>query len=191
MRYDKLWILILSFSACTTASHETVSKGTTTQEVLATELTFDRQRGLALLAGEPFCGLAVRYQDSLKVATTTYKFGRKHGRCQKWFEEGALSYEAYYKNGKQDSITRTWWKNGTLRSEAHFKEGRAEGLQLSWYRSGAKFKAIQLVHGKEDGLQKAWRENGKIYNNYEAKNGRIFGLKRAALCYELEEEEIQ
>lgn len=47
------------------------------------------------------------------------------------------------------------------------------------------------MNGREEGMQKAWRENGKIYNNYEAKNGRIFGLKRANLCYELENEEVQ
>lgn len=45
--------------------------------------------------------------------------------------------------------------------------------------------------GREEGLQQAFRRNGYLYANYEARNGRIFGLKKAALCYGLEDENIQ
>lgn len=78
-----------------------------------------------------------------------------------------------------------------MRSESSFTEGIAHGTQRQWYKSGALFKEINLVEGKEEGMQKAWRENGKIYNNYQARNGRIYGLKRANLCYELDDEEVQ
>ena len=78
-----------------------------------------------------------------------------------------------------------------MRSESAFNEGIAHGTQRQWYKSGVLFKEINLAMGKEEGMQKAWRENGKIYNNYEARNGRIYGLKRASLCYELDNEEVQ
>lgn len=45
--------------------------------------------------------------------------------------------------------------------------------------------------GKEDGIQQAFRENSALYANYEAKEGRIFGLKKTALCFGLEDENIQ
>lgn len=157
----------------------------------ATSLEFDQQKGIVFFEGNPFCGTAIVLKNTIKVASTQYKGGKKHGLTQKWFDKGVLSYEAYYKNGKQDSTSRSWWKNGNLRTMSNFKNGVAQGLQLSWYKSGAKFKAINLNNGRENGIQKAWRENGKIYNNYEAKNGRIFGLKRATLCYELEDEKIK
>ena len=45
--------------------------------------------------------------------------------------------------------------------------------------------------GKEEGIQQAFRKNGDLFANYEAKEGRIFGLKKAALCFGLEDENIQ
>ena len=154
-------------------------------------LRLDRQKGIVFFENNPFCGTAVGFKDSMKITSTQYIEGKKHGTTQKWFTSGRISYEAHYNNGKLDSLSRTWWNNGNLRTESNFENGKPEGTQLSWYRSGERFKQINLVNGKEEGIQKAWRKNGKIYNNYEAKNGRIFGLKRANLCFQLEDEKIQ
>lgn len=184
-----LLLVSLLWSSCTTAEAEEGASSPIT--IAADSLEWDKKTGIALWQGNPFTGTAVVFQDTTKVAATSYQEGRKEGMSQKWFLDGQLSYKGFYKKGKQDGVAKTWWKNGNLRTKSHFKEGVAHGLQLSWYKSGTPFTAIQLVDGKEEGLQKAWRENGKIYNNYEAKNGRIFGLKRAALCYELEEEVVQ
>lgn len=156
-----------------------------------TLLELDRQKGIVFFKNDPFCGTAVLFENTIKVASTEYVEGRKDGLTQKWFASGQISYEAHYKNGRKDSVSRTWWKNGNMRTESNFENGKPEGTQLSWYRGGEKFKQINLVNGQEEGIQKAWRENGKIYNNYEAKNGRIFGLKRANLCFELKDEKIQ
>ena len=45
--------------------------------------------------------------------------------------------------------------------------------------------------GKEEGIQQAFRKNGDLFANYEARAGRFFGLKKSALCYELEDEDVQ
>lgn len=45
--------------------------------------------------------------------------------------------------------------------------------------------------GKEEGMQQAFRKNGDLFVNYEARNGRIFGMKKAALCFGIEDKNIQ
>jgi len=194
VKYAKLFSVILSLSLASCGSKQEVFETSCLFVEASIEenlLILDRQKGIVFFENNPFCGTAVLFENTIKIASTEYRMGKKNGMTQKWFADGTISYEAYYKNGKQDSLSRTWWKNGNMRSQSNFENGKPEGVQLSWYRSGAKFKQINLVNGREEGLQKAWRDNGKIYNNYEAKNGRIFGLKRANLCFKLEDENIQ
>jgi antitoxin component YwqK of YwqJK toxin-antitoxin module len=194
VQYDKLYLIILSLSL---ASCKSDKEALDTSCELVHEsvddklLKLDSQKGIVFFESNPFCGIGVLFKDSIKIASTEYVKGKKHGTTHKWFADGQISYEAHYENGKRDSVSRTWWKNGNMRTESNFEKGRAEGVQLSWYRGGQKFKEVNMSAGKEDGIQKAWRDNGKIYNNYEAKNGRIFGLKRANLCFKLEDEKIQ
>ncbi len=142
--------------------------------------------------GKPFTGVAISNYAAGSIASRiTYVNGKKHGRYERWFENGIRSFESNYVDGKKHGKTYSWWRNGNRRSENNFKVGVPDGEQLEWYKSGAKFKKLVLVNGHEEGLQRSWRENGKLYNNYEAKNGRIFGLKRAALCFQLEDEEVK
>jgi antitoxin component YwqK of YwqJK toxin-antitoxin module len=156
------------------------------------ELVLDRNKGIMIYNKEPFSGYSMVYQsNSLLVEKIEYRIGKKHGKMQKWYPDGTLSYEAHYIDNKLNGSSKSWWSNKILRSESHFVLGVADGVQKQWYKSGAPFKAINLVSGREEGLQRAWRENGKLYINYEAKNGRIFGLKRSTLCFELEDETIQ
>ncbi|WCO00648.1 toxin-antitoxin system YwqK family antitoxin [Psychroserpens ponticola] len=156
------------------------------------ELVLKTDLGLMYYQNQPFNGTSVKHYNAVvKAESIKYINGKRHGIYQKWFPNGALSFEAYYVNGLQHGKAKSWWKNGNLRSEANFKDGIVNGIQKQWYKSGAKFKEMSIVNGQEEGFQKAWRENGKIYNNYEAKNGRIFGLKRASLCYQLEDENVQ
>ena len=192
MKYAKLLIIILSLASCSAHQEKLETSCVLVHESIDEKLLqLDGQKGIVFFENNPFCGTAVLFNDTIKIASTEYTMGKRNGTTQKWFADGTISYEAHYKNGKQDSVSRTWWKNGNMRSQSNFKAGVADGVQLSWYRNGAKFKQINLLNGREEGIQKAWRDNGKIYNNYEAKNGRIFGLKRANLCFQLEDEKIQ
>lgn len=155
-------------------------------------LSLHQEEGLMYYQGLLFSGSSYQYYtDTIPATFSAYYRGKRHGLYQKWFPNGNMSYEVTYKHGKMEGTAKSWWSDGTLRSETPFKNGLSEGIQLQYYRSGALFKKRSLKVGKEDGLQQAWRENGKIYNNYEAKNGRIFGLKRANLCYEISDEEVQ
>ncbi len=165
------------------------------KEVAAHSLKLNPSKGLVYLLNQknqPFTGTSIsHYPNGEKAATIEYIKGKKHGKYYKWFTDGTKSFEANYINGKQDGKTETWWKNGNKRSTSNYENGVPNGIQQQWYKSGAKFKKMNLINGREEGLQQSWRENGKLYNNYEARNGRIFGLKRAALCYELDQEVVQ
>lgn len=154
-------------------------------------LVLNQNKGIMLHRGSPFTGIAVEYYKPEQLKTRIhYIQGKREGRYNKWFSDGTLSYEATYVAGRREGPAQSWWSNGNIRSSSNYQRGIAEGEQLQWYKSGARFKKMTVLNGREEGLQQSWRENGKIYNNYEAKNGRIFGLKRAALCFQLEDEEI-
>ncbi|WP_323787984.1 toxin-antitoxin system YwqK family antitoxin [Psychroserpens sp.] len=171
---------------------EVITSTINTNIVNKSALELKSNLGLMYYQNQPFNGTSVtHYNGIVKAESIQYSHGKRHGLYQKWFPNGALSFEAHYVNGLQEGKAKSWWKNGNLRSEANYKGGIVNGIQKQWYKSGAKFKEMSIVNGQEEGLQKAWRENGKIYNNYEAKNGRIFGLKRASLCYELEDEKVK
>lgn len=155
-------------------------------------LFLDQHHGTFFYQGKPFTGVAESfYPNGVKAKETSFRAGKKQGISRKWFSDGQISFEAQYLRNRLHGMAKTWWKNGQLRSWAQFNKGILEGTVKEWYKSGAKFKEMHYVQGKEEGLQKAWRENSKIYNNYEAKNNRIFGLKRANLCYELKDENVQ
>jgi antitoxin component YwqK of YwqJK toxin-antitoxin module len=161
------------------------------EQVDKSQLTLDQSKGLVYHLDKPFTGYSIStYPNDVKSEEIAYANGKLHGSYKKWFEEGLLSYECTYNQGLQVDQGHSWWRNGNMRSEANYKNGKVHGVQTQWYKSGSIFKKMTFNMGREDGMQQSWRENGKIYNNYEAKNGRIFGLKRAALCFQLEDEEV-
>lgn len=198
MRYtleSKFFILLLCavLIGCDDQSPQTaiVSKASLL-EINQDSLELRPNEGLYYFEGVPFSGRSISlYPDRSKASSVEYQKGKKHGTYRRWFENGIKSFESEYIDGKQAGKTISWWRNGNKRSESNFKAGILDGVQEEWYKSGAKFKKMNIVNGQEEGMQQSWRENGKLYNNYEAKNGRIFGLKRAALCYQLEDEEVQ
>ncbi len=189
-------LLIFACFACQQEATEQVSHTEWTSpsgiSVNADSLQLKPTEGLVYYKNKPFTGTSTSTFPNGNPATSTdYMNGRKHGLFLKWFPDSTVSYQSHYNMGKQHGITKSWWSNGNLRSQSQFKEGLVHGTQTQWYNSGAKFKELNYTNGKEEGMQKAWRENGKIYSNYEARDNRIFGLKRANLCFELSDEEVQ
>lgn len=156
------------------------------------ELDLHSAVGLFFFRNRPYTGQVYStYPTGQLAEEKTLLEGQVHGVSRKWFEDGTLSFEGEYVRGLRHGKTTSWWRNGQKRSISQFVDGIPHGEQWQWYQNGRKFKRIQLENGKQEGLQQSWRANGKLYNNYEAKNGRIFGLKRANLCYELSDENIQ
>lgn len=98
-----------------------------------------------------------------------------------------------YKDGRLHGEKKVWSSDSShvLIAQLNYSFGKAHGEQKKWYPTGEIFQKTNFNMGIEDGIQQAYRKNGDLYANYEAKNGRIFGLKKAALCYDLENEKIQ
>jgi len=185
-------ILVLAIGAITCLSGCRPGDQNGRLTVATEQLELHANEGMYFYKDLPFTGLAQTHDAAgVLVEETTFEAGKREGYRQKWYGNGQLSYRAHYVQGRLDGTTHTWWIDGQMRSESSFTEGVSHGTQRQWYKSGALFKEINLVGGKEEGMQKAWRENGKLYNNYQARNGRIYGLKRANLCYELDDEEVQ
>jgi len=161
-------------------------------QVIKEEVELRPNEGLVYHNDQPFTGRVIHaFPTDVLQESTDYIAGKKDGYHRKWFADGTLAFEAVWKNGRLDGISKSWWRNGNQRSEANQVSGKLHGVQWQWYKSGVKFKQRNMNMGAEEGMQRSWRENGKVYNNYEARNGRIFGLKRASLCFQLDDEEIQ
>ena len=192
-------LVLIGFSSCkkaisTNANIEIETLNNKLPVVSTQLIQLKNPEGKAYFKNQVFTGFAVTlYENNADVfhSKTKYINGIKNGSFEKWYEDGTLSYQANYKDGYLNGTVKSWWKDGTLRSESYYKDGLGNGKQLQYYKNGNIFKSTNLTNGKEEGLQQSWRRNGKLYNNYEAKNGRIFGLKRASLCFQLENEQIQ
>ena len=165
-----------------------------TNTIDKSNLEYDRMTSTWTLDNVLYSGYAVSYyQDS----TLKQKFGILNGKKQNestdWFPDGRVKYLVHYHQGKLHGEKKSWSVDSThhLLSHFNYRLGKAHGIQKQWYTTGEIYKVLELNNGREEGLQQAFRKNGILYANYEAREGRIFGLRRAALCYELEDEEIQ
>ncbi len=149
------------------------------------------RRGVFLVDGTPFTGVAVREVPGGGLAEeASFYEGKRDGARRQYYPNGQLSQESLYVHGRLEGLSRTWFATGVQRSEAMWVDGVTHGVQRQWYASGELFKEMHLVDGREEGMQRAWRENGAVYNNYEARGGRIYGLRRSKLCFDLDEEEV-
>lgn len=157
-------------------------------------LHYNNKISLWTLNGQPYSGYTVSfYQDStLKEKTGIFK-GRKENQSIYWHPDGHFRQITFYHKGKLHGEKKVWspGSNHVLISQLNYHLGKPHGEQKKWYRTGELHKILHLNMGQEEGIQKAFRPNGDLYANYEAKNGRVFGLKKGALCFGLEDENIQ
>lgn len=161
--------------------------------IALSKLNYNRKNSLWTLDGQLFSGHAViHFPDSTLKSKTGILNGKKQNEATDWYPDGQVKQIANYHQGKLHGEKKTWSADAPhfLISHLQYYLGKAHGQQKKWYPTGEIFKIIHLEMGKEEGIQQAFRKNGNLFANYEARNGRIFGLKRAALCYELEEETV-
>ncbi|MEM8488808.1 MAG: membrane-binding protein [Bacteroidota bacterium] len=157
-------------------------------------LVYNNKTSLWTLNGHRYSGyMVVQYQDNTPKEKTGILNGKREGQAAKWYPDGHLKQVANYQNGKLHGEKKRWSSDvsHTLVSQLNYHLGKTHGEQTLWYRTGEIYKKLNLNMGKEQGIQQAFRKNGDMYANYEAREGRIFGLKKAALCYGLEDEDIQ
>ena len=162
--------------------------------VLKSILHYNPKKSLWTLNNLPFSGFAVSYYPDHSLQE---KFGILNGvkqnKFMQWYPDGHLKTATEYHRGKLHGEKKIWSSDSLHILIAHLKynAGKAHGEQKKWYATGELYKKLNLNKGKEEGIQQAYRKNGVLYANYEAKEGRIFGLKKAALCFGLEDENVQ
>lgn len=141
-----------------------------------------------------FSGYGVaHYDDGKKKLKFGVLNGKKQGAYLEWYQDGHNKTISNYHLGKLHGEKKRWANNAehTLIAQLNYVQNRGHGQQIQWYATGEVFKVMNLNMGREEGMQRAYRKNGDLYANYQAKNGRIFGLKKSALCFGLDEENIQ
>lgn len=163
------------------------------QIVEKSDLTYTATASLWTLDGQPYSGQYVVYYDdgNMKEKAGVLN-GKKQNRTTQWYPDGHEKQIAYYHEGKLHGEKKLWTSDSAhiLISHLNYYMGKAHGIQRKWYSTGELFKKLNLNMGQEEGIQQAFRKNGVVYANYEARNGRIFGMKKAALCFDLEEEQV-
>ncbi len=207
MMKNRLLIIAISIvliSSCTQSNNkdsDTINKQTkvvakvikdTTIDIRL--LTYQKKTSTWLINGKPYTGFVVTKFENDEIKR---RFGVLNGKKQNediiWFDNGKINSIANYHKGKLHGEKKIWKNSPKYSLVAHYNYniGKGHGKQTKWYPTGELFQIINLKMGKENGLQQAFRKNGALYANYEAVNGRIFGLKRAALCFGLDDENIQ
>lgn len=158
------------------------------------KLHYNRMTSIWTLDGKPFSGYAVNYfPDSTLRQKIGIVDGKKQHETTDYYPDGHIKFSVNYHQGKLHGEKKSWSAGPSpiLLTHLNYHLGKAHGIQKKWYSTGEIFKILHLNLGKEEGLQQAFRKNGDLYANYEARAGRIFGLKRASLCFELDNENIQ
>lgn len=162
-------------------------------ELEKSSLTYNKQNSLWTHDGQLFSGYAHSYFEDKSIKE---KFGVLNGRRQNesfiYYPDGHAMNISHYHKGKLHGEKKIWSSDvpHVLISQLQYYKGKGHGVQKQWYPTGEIYKIVNLNMDQEEGMQQAFRKNGVLYANYEARNGRIFGLKKAALCFELEDEDI-
>lgn len=162
--------------------------------IIKTELHFDKYKSLWLFNDKPYSGYSiVENEEGMVIEKTGILNGKKQNESIIFYPDGKYKYLSNYSNGKLHGEKKAWIEEPSyiLISHLNYQKGKLHGVQKKWYPTGEIFKVLNMNMGKEEGIQRAYRKNGVLYANYEAKAGRTFGLRKAALCFELEDEKIK
>ena len=157
-------------------------------------LYFNRKKSIWTLDNQLFSGYAVAYYpDSTLKEKIGFLEGRKQNNATVYYPDGHKKFVQHYYRGKLHGEKKIWTADTshTLIAHLNYHFGKAHGEQKKWYSTGEIFKKLNLNMGIEEGIQQAFRKNGNLFANYEARAGRIFGLKKAALCFDLEDEKMK
>ena len=139
--------------------------------------------GIMYYQDNPFSGTLYSKVDTIIIAKIPYFKGKKHGKEEKYYYNGAPAAERYFTHGKKSGTHKAWWNNGQLEFIHQFdSHGNPTGIQRNWYATGQLSKEFNYSNGKEYGTQRKWDANGKITTNYQVINGERFGLIGSENC---------
>ncbi|UZO80135.1 hypothetical protein NBT05_14410 [Aquimarina sp. ERC-38] len=164
---------ILLLNSCTSQMQEL--------DISDKELTL--KDGMMYYQNKPFTGMLFSKTDTITLAKIPYLEGKKHGKEERFYHNGARAAVRYFTNGKESGTHKAWWNNGQLEFIHQFDDfGNPTGVQRDWYASGQLAKEFNYIDGKENGTQRIWNVDGKIKANYQVIQGERFGLIGAEGC---------
>jgi hypothetical protein len=89
---------------------------------------------------DPFSGrvLTVNFGESGEYVSSdeSWKEGRKHGNCSKWFSNGIKMYERNYQDGRWHGSVTRWWPNGQKMYVRAYTNGVRHGKEATWRSDG-------------------------------------------------------
>ena len=89
---------------------------------------------------DPFSGrvLTVNFGESGEYVSSdeSWKEGRKHGNCSKWFSNGIKMYERNYQDGRWHGSVTRWWPNGQKMYVRAYTNGVRHGNEATWRSDG-------------------------------------------------------
>ncbi|MEP7346937.1 MAG: hypothetical protein ABI877_16830 [Gemmatimonadaceae bacterium] len=132
-----------------------------------------------------------RYPDGATKRIASYARGMQHGVTRTFYPDGRARDVRSYRDNVGYGRHVGFWDNGNIKFDFLYVNDRREGLQKQWYRSGTPYAFLTFHDDREQGMQQAWRESGRPYINYEVRDGVRYGLQKSALCYTIEDGEVQ
>ncbi len=158
----------------------------------ATSPTLVLKNGLYYQDQQPFSGsVRERFVDGRVKRVASYAHGMQHGVTRTFYASGSARDVRSYRDNVGYGRHVGYWENGNLKFDFLYLYDRREGLQKQWYQSGKPYAFLTFHDDREQGMQQAWRESGRPYINYEVRDGIRYGLQKSALCYAIEDGEIQ
>lgn len=138
------------------------------------------------------------YRNNVVQVSRSWRYGKKHGTCTKYYDNGTkasrdvwvndkiISYETWANNGvlvfkRDEDSERMWTKNGRLRIERCLHNGKPHGSTKEWYINNSHdiYSIGFYLYGKKHGEHKTYYMNGNLRSVQNWNNGDRHGLFQA------------
>jgi len=73
------------------------------------------------------------YHRNIKIVEGNYLAGKKHGKWQRFFQDGTISIDAFYLQDKKHGNWIYYFKDKTKMASVFFNRGKRKGEWNSWY----------------------------------------------------------
>ncbi|MBI89676.1 MAG: hypothetical protein CMG60_06260 [Candidatus Marinimicrobia bacterium] len=104
--------------------------------------------------------------------------GRKNGKFEQWFDDGATRHReliATFNQDKYVDVYKEWYENGKRSIKGFYVNGKEEGKYSEWYENGKKALKARFINGIPDGWYREWHPNGKKALKIKYENGKENG----------------
>lgn len=102
------------------------------------------------------------YHRNLKIVEGHFLVGKKHGRWQRYYQDGSVSIDAFYLQDEKHGNWKYYYTNGNLQSSINFNRGIRIGKWTSWYLDSGPSSELTYENDSLIGLQKIYYKNQQL-----------------------------